>query len=205
MSGEHNYKVTDTEGRPSVFVYECQSGVMAHVQPVNLATLRAIQLKAADVHPYPDPTPYRQPEANAFSDAQMTRAEDNPEYVALCQQVDKERATWVDRTIFDYAVTFPKYPTKAALVAAFSDKLSDLRKIAVLPEDDYDAVLLHLVLTWNQPALDASGKLTTAGTEYARLIQLAIQTVALTPDEVTAGVRFFRPVVSERGAGKVAR
>jgi hypothetical protein len=192
-------------GRPAITIYETQSGVVAHITPVNLPTLRAVQLKAADLFPYPDKKPYQKPEENGFSDNQMTPAEDNPQYLADCAAVDAQRKTWADRAIFDYAVRFPKYPTPQDLVAGFMPQLISLRKIANLPDDDYEAVLFHIVLTWNQPTVDENNKLAVAANEYGRLIQLAIQTVALTPDEVTAGIRFFRPVLSERAAGRVAR
>ena len=200
MSENNVLKVTDNEGRPTVIIYETQSGVLYHITPLSLPTLRAIQLKAADRFPYPDKKPYQVPDPVevAFSEGQVSAAEDNPDYIAACREVDSERARWVDRAIFDYAAHCPKYPTKEALVMAFKAKLENLREIANLPDDDYEAVLFHLVLTWNQLATNEDNKLVTAGSDYIRIIQLAIQTVALTPDEVTAGIRFFRPRLSER-------
>lgn len=197
MSGN---KTQSLDGRPAVVVYEAQSGVIFHITPLNLATLRAIQLKAQDKFKYPDTRPYRQPEENAFDENQLTPAEDNPEYIKACRIVDGERTQWADRAIFDYAVRMPKYPTKDDLVAGFSEQLMQLREIAELPEDDFEAVLFYIVLTWNQPARNTKDELTVVSTEYGRILQLAIQTVALTPDEVTAGVRFFRPYLSERRA-----
>lgn len=185
-------------GRPALIVYETFSGVVFHITPVNLPTLRAIQLKAEDLFKYPDPKPYQQPEENAFSDGQLTPPEDNPEYVAACHKIDAERAQWADRAIFDYAVRCPKYPRPEDLVTAFKDELAKLRQIAVLPEDDYEAVLLHLVLSWNQVGLDSNKEFRPASSDYSRIIQLAIQTIALTPAEVQDGVRFFRPQLSRR-------
>lgn len=195
MSGS---KPPAQDGRPAVVVYEAQSGVIFYITPINLATLRAIQLKAADMFSYPDQHPYQQLEENAAVEGQLTPAEDNPAYIKDCQAVDGQRTQWADRAIFDYAVRMPKYPTRIDLIAAFAEQLARLRTIALLPEDDYEAVLFHIVLTWNQPARDADDRLTVTSTEYGRILQLAIQTVALTPDEVTAGVRFFRPYLSER-------
>lgn len=196
MSGDNNVlTVASTEGRPVKFIYEAQSGVIFYVTPINLATLRAIQLKAAIVHPYPDKAPYEipDPEEVSFAPGQTSRAEDHPDYQAACRALDKERKVWADRAVFDYAVECPKYPTPEALVTAFKPQLDRLRAIAELPDDDYEAVLFHLVLTWNQVALNESQQYTGAGNEFGRIIQLAIQTVALTPDEVQAGIRFFRP------------
>lgn len=205
MSGDNNtLKVTDVDGRPSIFIYETQSGVIFHITPINLPTLRAIQLKAQDKFPYPDKRPYQQLEEKGFAEGQLTPAEENPQYLLDCQTVDHERAQWVDRTIFDYAAYCPKYPTKEAMIDGFREKLTKLREIAVLPEDDYEAILFHLVLTWNQVGAK-DGQFEPVGTEFARIVRLAIQTVALTADEVSAGIRFFRPYVSERPARAVAR
>lgn len=199
MSVENNgaLKVTDTEGRPIQYIYETQGGVIFHVTPINLATLKAIQLKAADKYPYPDPEPFQVPDPAdvSFAPGQTSKAEDNPLYVNECKAVDRERKQWVDRTIFDYCVTCPKYPSREALVAGFRTKLDRLRTIATLPDDDYEAVLFHLVLTWNNVLVDSKG-LSVGANEYGHIMELAIQTVALTPSEVAAGVRYFRPKVS---------
>lgn len=202
---DHNVlKVDDIEGRPSLIIYETQTGVIEHIKPINLATLRAIQLKAADLFPYPDKKPYQHQEENAFAEVQLSPAEDNPEYLLACKAVDAERAQWVDRAIFNFAVRFPKYSTRQALIDAFAEELKALREIAVLPEDDYEAVVFHLVLSWNQVGVSNS-QFAPVSSDFSRSVQLAIQTVALTPDEVTAGVRFFRPHIPERRAGTAAR
>lgn len=186
----------ESDGRPIVIVHELQSGVIAHVTPINIPTLKGIQLKAKEKLPYPDKALYQLPEENGFVPGQMTAAEDNPDYVTECQRIDHERDVWADRAIFDYAVRFPKYPSKEAMVTAFRERLAALREIAVLPEDDFEAILFHLVLTWNQPGYNQDKMMIASISEYNRLVHLAIQTVALTPAEVTDGVRFFRPVLS---------
>lgn len=183
------------QGRPVKVIYETQSGVVFHITPVNLPTLRAINLKSQLVLPYPDPAPFQHILENAFVEGTPSPPEDNPDYIKAVQAVDHERAQWVDRAIFDYAVRCPAYPNKAALVEAHAAQLDSLRPIAVLPDDDYEAVLLHIVLSGNDIVRGADKKLRVTGSEYQRIIDIAIQTVALTPDEVTAGVRFFRPVV----------
>ncbi len=190
-----NGKRATTEGRPVMIEYECYSGIMAYVIPLNIPTLKAIQLKAKTRFPYPDPRPYQVEEENAFVPGTLSKPEDNPQYVADCKAVDRERALWVDRTIFDWSVSFPQFKTRDELVAWFRPKLNALREIAELPEDDYEATLFHLVLVWNQPTINESSQLTVGASEYNRLIQMAIQGVALTPAEVTEGIRFFRPDV----------
>lgn len=198
---ENGFTVTDQSGRPIKIVYELMSGVIAWITPINIPTLKGIQAKAAEKFPYPDKRLYQEELGEAgFSQGQLTAAEDNPAYVTEIKRIDRERGQWADRAIFDYAVRFPAYPTKQDLVNDFQQQLAELREIAVLPEDDYEATLFHIVLLWNQPALNEEEKLFAQVSEYNRLVQAAIQTVALTPDEVTAGIRFFRPVLSTNRA-----
>ena len=138
-------------------------------------------------------------EQNSFVEGQLSPAEENPAYRAAKAEVELERRQWWERAVFDYAVTFPKYPTKQALIDAFKARLTQLRAIATLPDDDYDAVLFHLILTWNQPGTGQDG-LFALRTEYSSVIQQAIQTIPLTAAEVADGIRFFRAQVSRAGA-----
>ena len=195
MSGENTLTVNSIDGRPSLIVYETQSGVIFHIKPLNLATLRAIQVKAADLFPYPEKRPYQHIEENGFSPEQLSDPLENPDYVQDCAAVDAERKVWVDRAVFNYATTCPKYPTPEAMVAAFKPQLDKLREIAKLPEDDLDAVLFHLVLTWNKPVADSEGRWAVADNEYAKIIRLAIQVTPLTAAEVAESVKYFRPVL----------
>lgn len=193
-----NGKRAAAEGRPVIIEYECYSGVMAHITPLNIPTLKAIQQKAKLIFPYPDKTPYQQPEEHGFTEGQLTPAEDNPAYVTEVKRIDHERAVWADRAIFDYCVRFPAFKSNEDMVEKFRAQLTTLREIAELPDDDFEATLFYIVLSWNQPGINADGNLVSAESEYNRLVKLAIQTVALTPAEVTAGIRFFRPLVQSK-------
>lgn len=195
MTDDNVLTVEATQGRPSIFIYETLSGVIFHITPISLPTLRAIQLKAQDLSPYPDPAPFRIPDPVdvAFTPGQASRAEDNPEYIKLCEAIDAERKQWSDRAMFDYCTKMPKYPTHEDLVVAYSEPLKALRKIAKIDLDDYETVLFHIVLSWNQVAKNDNGNLVQVNNEYGRILQLIIQTVALSAAEVAAGIRFFRP------------
>lgn len=181
-------KITDVDGKPSVIVWESAAGVVFHITPVNLATLRAIQLKAADIYPYPDAKEYEIKEnpETAFDPNQVLPASKNPEYLKLCLEVDAERDKWADRAIFDYAVTTPKYVNRDDLIEAFKSQLGKLRKIANLPDDDYEAVMFNIVLSGQERVNNRWV------TDYNRVVGMAIQTFALTASEVAAGIRFFR-------------
>lgn len=199
MSDNHSNGAakSEIEGRPAITIYETSAGVVFYITPISLPTLRAIQLKAEDLFPYPPEKDYEIPDPVevAFTPGQVSPASDNPEYVARCKEIDAERKTWTERAIFNYCVRCPKYPTEEAMIAAFKPQLDALRQIAVIDLNDFDTVLFHIVLTWNQTTRNASGKLDFTANEYGRIIELCVQTVALTASEVAAGVRFFRPKV----------
>jgi hypothetical protein len=178
-------KTGDLDGRPSIIIYETQSGVIFHITPLSLPTVKAIQLKSQDVYPYPDKAPYQVPDPVevAFAPGQVSAAEDNPEYVAACKKVDSERVKWTGKAIFRYAAKMPKYPTKESLLEAYGERLAQLKEIAVLEadadDDDYDLIVLNFVLTGHD--------------DYSKIFQLAVQQLALTPEEISNGIRFFRP------------
>lgn len=199
MAENGSIKTIEVEGRPSIYVYECLSGVIAHITPISLVTLRAIQLKGEDKYPYPDTKLYEIKEnpETSFDPNQVLPATKNPEYLKLCEEIDSQRKGWSNRAVFDYAVQFPKYPTQSDLIAAFRPQLDQLREIASIDMDDYDTVLFHIVMSWNQPARSESGSLYSTENEYGRIINLAIQTVALSPVEVANGIRFFRPQIRQ--------
>jgi len=182
MTDNNVLKVGDSEGRPSIIIYETFSGVIFHITPLSLPTVRAIQLKAADIYPYPDKSPYQVPDPVevAFADGQKSRAEDNPDYIEACKKVDSERVKWVGKTVFKYAAKMPKYPTEESLLNAYGEQLKALKEIAILDNEDsdYDNIILNFVLT--------------GANDYATIFQMAVQQVALTPEEVSAGIRFFR-------------
>lgn len=182
----------DTIGKPSIVRFETQAGVVLHITPLNLATLRAINLKANELFPYPDKKPYEVPLENAFVEGMVDSAENNPEYLKACEPVDQQRKEWTYNAVFQYAVRFQDYPTRENVINAFAPRLLELRKIAIVQEDDYEAILHHLVLTGNTVIRGNKDAWQALTSEYVDVIQIAIQTVALTPEEVTQGVRFFR-------------
>lgn len=197
MPDNHSNGATQSEieGRPSITVYEASSGVVFYITPISLPTLRAIQLRAEDLYPYPDEHLYEIPDPVdvALTPGQVSPASDNPEYIALCKEVDAERKQWTEQAIFKYCVKCPKYPTEEALVTAFKPQLDALRAIAIIDMSDYDTVLFHIVLTENKTGRNANGNLVIISNEFGRIIELCVQTVALSASEVSAGVRFFRP------------
>lgn len=191
-------------GHPTIIVFETMSGVVLHITPLNLATVRAVQQKAQEVYPYPEKAPYELPLENTFSPDTKDSAENNPEYVLKCAEIDKQRRIWADRAVFDYAVRFPAYATRQDLINAFAPRLLELRKIAVLPDDDYDAILLYIILSGNEIVSNKNG-LSDGTTEYTRVILAAMQALPLTGEEIAEGIRFFRVDLSRPFGGRLVR
>lgn len=185
-------EISQEIGKPSIVRFETQAGVILHIAPLSIATLRAINLKSDELFPYPDKKQYELPLENAFVEGMKDSAENNPEYLKACEPVDQQRKEWTDKAVFNYAVRFQDYPTRESIINAFAPRLLELRKIAVVQEDDYEAILHHLVLTGNTIVRGTTGALQALTSEYIDVIRIAIQTVALSPEEVTQGIRFFR-------------
>ncbi len=195
-------------GNPSLIVYETKSGIVCHIEVINIATLRAIKNRAQEVYPYPDKADYPVTLQGSFISeelkkaAEIEAADSNPEYQKACRAVDLERDTFENGAILEIAVRFVRqhnpgetalYYTADELVNHFAGKLLKLRKFADLPEDDYEAVVWHCVFNGNRliPHRE-SGALTSTDWDFAYVKQLAIQQIPLSHSEVMAGIRYFQ-------------
>jgi len=185
MADNNVLTVASTEGRPGIIIYEALSGVIFHITPISLAVARAIELSVNDKIPYPDPKPYQveDPSEVAFTPGQVSRAEDNPDYIEAKKAIDLQRMKQWDKIVFEYCAKMPKYPTRESLINDFKSQLDDLKKIAKFKadDDDYDIIMLSFVLTGNL--------------DFAHINRLATQQTALAPAEVAQGIRFFRAKV----------
>lgn len=170
----------ETQGRPVVVIYETLSGVVIHVTPLSVFTITAIGERAEELFPYPDPAPYELPLENAVSETVRLPADDNPEYKKLKQPIDAERMEWQVQAVIDLACSYPAFPSREHMLAHFRPALERLKKVANLPDDEWQAVLMHCVFTGRG--------------ERQTVIDIASQhkAVPLTPDEVVDGIRFFR-------------
>lgn len=176
---------------PKIVKYVTDStGVELWVQPVSPFTFRAIRQKARELFPDPDETPYRQPIPNAALAGETTSAWDNPAYIRLAAEAERQRSSYVTNAIIVLACD--RTPNKAELAAQFRDQLLTLQKWMTLPEDGWEAALLHCVLI---------------GQDEPQIISdLASEKLPLTPEEVEAGIaRFFRPDLQRETASELVR
>ena len=184
-------------GRPSIIVYETVSGVLCHCTPLNIATSRAIKARAELQFPYPDKKPYEVPMENAAPGV-VEIAENNPEYQKLCKAIDERRTDWINRATLGYAVKFVKahngeivYHTRETLIERYAPQVLELRKIAVLPEDDYEVIVYHIIFSGSQ-IRRVAGKPTIITDDLSNVLNAVAQVEPLTPAEIVQGVRFFR-------------
>lgn len=180
----------------TIIRHRTMSGVMCHITPLNIATLKAIRMKAAEVYPYPDKEPYRLPLENVASPDIKDDAENNPAYREVVQGVNEQRQEFEDKAIIALAVKFPDYPTPDDLVRHFAVELMNLRKFATLPDDDYEATLEYCVFSGNKVAVQRNkeGKIETITAydrDFDQIKNMALQYVPLSLAEVTQGIRFL--------------
>lgn len=183
-----------TIGKPMVIIHESTSGVILHITPLSIATLRAIQLKAAEVYSYPDKKGYEMPLENAADPSIVTPAEDNPEYQRLCREADRARAKWSDWAVYTLAVSYPNFPNEGSVIQMFAPRLLEMQKVANLPEEmsDYEKIVRYIILPGNEVTRNAAGAMGVGDTEFTSVVYAALQAIPLTPAEVTEGIRFFR-------------
>lgn len=184
--------------------YVTASGIECHITPINMATLRAINLKAEALFPFPDATPYRLPIPDT-DPVLYDNADANEEWRNVTSEIRAKRQEWVNDAILKYAVRFPSFPTRESLIGHFAADLMALRKIAELPEDDFDAVFYYLVLSGSRNYRLPNGELHTRTSDYGVIVNACIQTLPLTQEEIVEGVRFFRINLSENTNRIMAR
>lgn len=183
---------SNNEALPSVIEYVCQTGVLIHVTPLSIFTLQALRHKSEDVYPYPAKAEYEVPSELVASG--FIPADENPDYKAACEAVDKERGLWVDNAVLDLSCAYPQYPNRESMIAHFAPRLLQMGKYIELSGDDWKDTLQHCVFT----KTTISGR--SMRNERVDVVSLALQQsgLALSMSEVMDGLRVFRLEVSGR-------
>lgn len=191
-----------TEGNPTVIIHETLSGVIIHITPLSIFTIKALDSKADSQFPYPDPVPF-QVASETFASG-FIPASENPEYKTLCEAVDNEREEWKANAILELCCEFPKWETRNDMIAHFRPRLEEMRKFIDLGTDEWQNVLQHCVFTGTS-AVYSNGKEVRV-VERLMVVHLAKQNgnIPLTPAEVVDGLKFFRVEVSRNGTGRMA-
>lgn len=165
------------------------SGVMLYITPLSPFLYPAISRKAEALYPDPDPTPYRFPVADAAIPGMLTEARDHPEYQRLIGEAIRKRKGYITQALI-VAACEPA-DGRAVLIARYAAELEKWRKVADLPADEWEAVLLTCVIRTDD--------------EMQHIIDIAGSIAPLTQEEVVEGTaRFFRYDVSRKTTAVLA-
>lgn len=127
------------------------SGIRLYVRPLSNDTVVLIERRAAELYPYPDPSPYEQDIPDSAIPGQKLNADQNPEYQALKSTIDGQRATWKLIRIRNLSAEFPDFENTDAVITHFRPRLDILIDGGIIdpPEDAtalWDAIWSHCVL-----------------------------------------------------------
>src|SRR5574339_619483 len=136
---------SNNEALPSVIEYVTQSGVLIHITPLSLFTIQSLKHAAEVRFPYPDKAEYQV--ASEITATGYIPAEENPEYAAACEAVDKERGLWLNDAYIELACNYPQYPNRESMIQHFAPRLLQLSKYIELSGDDWKDTLEHCVFT----------------------------------------------------------
>lgn len=166
---------------------ELDSGETVYVKPLSVFILLALQDKAAQQFPYPDPKAYEKAidDSKTLEPGQVVPAEHNPDYVALKAQIDAKRQGWVNRQVVFVCV---EVEDRQAMIEKYADELKQLGTIIDLPDDPWQATLYRVI---------------NSSVDYTRVTQFAINNLQVQEVDIRNGWRIFQPTVSRsRSVGR---
>ena len=166
-----------------IIQHELVNGVTVDVTPLSPYTRAEITEKAKEIYPDPDPAPYQKAETNVLGeDVKYIDPAKEDDWKRAQLDVRETRLQWAYDEMLRLSVSC-NGDTKAVL-EAYSPDIEKLRKSGLsLPEDDWEAILFHCLLTWNS--------------DRNLVIKAIMQTAPLTDGEVVGAFKFFRIKVSE--------
>jgi len=171
---------------------ELSSGVTIQVTPLAISTLRALQEKAKDVIPYPDPE--TDPEYRDFveylevADGEpqpFIREDKQEEWDKIVAGVDLARGRWAEERTKVLAIQANGQQDE--LIRQFAPELKRLAKHIDLPADKWEAVVTHCLLRRRS--------------DRELVSEVIMDSLPLTAHEVRDSIRIFRIQVQGDSAG----
>lgn len=101
------------------------------------------------VYPDPDPKLYEKPMANAFAEGAMMPAEENDVYKRLKLEARSKQTSLLNRRILQAAVVDAE-GGRDALLERYGGLLEQRRRLAELPGDDWQALVLAVLVTTDE-------------------------------------------------------
>ena len=164
------------------------SGETVYVRPLSPFALQAIDEAARQAFPPPDKKAYEKPLSDIVPNAMpgvMAQAEDNPDYQAALKANKADVNGRMIELTLRSGVIVDTPEGREATIARYAERLSRLRELIPLPDDDWLAVSLYCLL--------ASYR------DRAKIASIVIN--PLTDAEVRSAIRSFRyPVQRNRPA-----
>lgn len=178
----------ETSGLAKRVEYISGSGVPLLVEMLSPYTSILISQKAWGLYPNPPEEAYRLPFPESAIENDYKPASDNPEWQKLAAEAATKRSNYIVQQHILLSVE-PKSTSREALVEQYASRLEQLERVIDLPENRWDAVLLHCICT---DRLDPDN-----------IWQIATGRAQLTEAEIHESFRLFRVVVPGATAGRV--
>lgn len=158
-----------------------KNGIRMWVYEMSQTDYRRMIKEFYDANPPLDKKLYERPvpEDEATIPGQMLSAESNPDY----QEAMNARAQSIsDYLVRTYILGYSDFPdfSEAELIARFERIIDRKRKVMTLPEDAWEATLLHAILQTEE--------------EKMQIVKAVEKTLAVEMAEVIDSVAIFRPV-----------
>jgi hypothetical protein len=163
-------------------VYRLKIGVNLVITPLTPVIQRSLRYASEQAHPYPDPTPYIKPVEDSFEPDVMTRAEDNPEYLAARREIDARRNTYFWNLVVEACVDYADGP-REQLIAA------NARTIAAVTANVEGTVMGSVMQ--NDWVTLIIACLATGESEVQEIVDIALGATPLTQAEIVDGFRMF--------------
>lgn len=174
-----------TPRNPKIIELELDSGIRVWITPINQHHLLALDKAANEQFPLPDKKAFEEPITEDVAIPGLTtKAEDNPDYVALVRDINARQQEFKLKALFEICVQYPDFPAKQDVIAHFADEITMQRRYLELPLDDWEA-------TWRYAILRTSD-------DEAAVILAVQNRLPLTEAELTEEIRGFRRQLPQR-------
>ena len=155
------------------------SGETVLVRRLSPYTRQGLFVRAEELHPYPDKKAFEKPLADVVANAMpglMMPAEDNPDYKAAFHEAKLQQAKWFNDAVIESGVVEDSKEGRELTIERYKPRIQHLRTLMKLPDDEWQATVLHGLITTRE--------------DRVRIIKASNET--LTEEEIRVAMRSFR-------------
>lgn len=155
--------------------YHSTTGVLLEITPITLLIHSQLAEWGAKEYPAPDPSPFERPIPDALTEGTKTSASDDPEYIALLDDVRAKRRLFVQNRVLENFVTSPN---RSDLLNEYAEQIINARGMFFSGgESDWLVLLLGFLLNPQ---------------DVTAVTLAALQRLPIDESEVSDGYKFFR-------------